>query len=316
MNPIVQYLLEVVVLPAVIAVAAFSPFLFAPLRRRTWRVEAALGTVFALTFLLSFITELDHRAVLRQIIAIEGDDAPFERWHRLGLVAAILIPVSWLLGFLRRRSSTPRGMLGTLGYALIVAILSGVLVTFPGSSTLVQVGQGALVLAAIFAWMLTNQAVLWSAWVVFGVLAELADLGGFASLAVMCGAVSVAGFGAAVLSAVGARSALQIDPVRPAGATAIVLGTLTALIARCGMAQDTTGVWPAAWVAAALLPLASVAFSWKFRRAERPAGKTFWAWIGVALLAVALLGLVGWQQSTKGSEAGSGGDDSSDMYGG
>ena len=316
MNPIVQYVLEVVVLPALIAVSAFSPFLFAPLRRRAWRVEAALGTIIALAFHLSFVTELDHRAVLRQIIAIEGDDAPFERWHRLGLVALILIPASWMLGFTRRKSSAARGMLGTLGYALVAAILCGAFVSFPGSSPLIQLGQGALVLASIFAWLLTNQAVLWNAWVVFGVLAALAGLGGFASLAVMCGAVSVAGFGAAVLAGIGGRSALQIDPVRPAGATAIALGTLTALIARCGMAYDTTGVWPAAWVAAALLPLGSVAFSGRFRRAERVSGKTFWAWIGVVILAVALLGIVGWQQSSKEGAADSGGDDYSGMYGG
>ncbi|MFM7258972.1 MAG: hypothetical protein ACKO3W_00060 [bacterium] len=316
MNPIVQYVLEVVVLPAVLAVAAFSPFLFPPLRRRAWRVEAAVGTVFALTFFLSFITELDHRAVLRQVIAIEGDDAPIERWHRLGLVALLLIPAAWMLGFARRRSSTSRGMMSTLGYALVVSILCGIFVTFPGSSPLIQIGQGALILASIFAWLLTNQAVLWNAWVVFGVLAALAGLGGFASLAVMCGALSVAGFGTAFLAGIGARSALQIDPVRPAGAMAIVLGTLTALVARCGMAYDTTGVPPAAWIAAALLPLASVAFSGRFRRAERNRGKTFWAWLGVAIVAITLLGLVGWQQSAKEGAGDAGGDDYSDMYGG
>ena len=316
MNPIVQYVLEVVVLPAVIATVAFSPFFFPPLRRRAWRVEAAVGTVFALTFLLSFITELDHRAVLRQVIAIEGDDAPFERWHRLGLVALLLIPAAWTLGFARRRSSTSRGMMSTLGYALVIAILCAMFVIFPGSSPLVQIGQGVLIMASIFAWLLTNQAVLWSAWVVFGVLAGLAGLGGFASLAVMCGALSVAGFGSAFLAGVGARSALQIDPVRSAGALAIVLGTLTALIARCGMAYDTTGVSPAAWLAAALLPLASVAFSGRFRRAERNSGRTFWAWLGVAIVAIALLGLVGWQQSTKEAASDGGGDDYSDMYGG
>ncbi|MEY5060616.1 MAG: hypothetical protein RIS45_537 [Planctomycetota bacterium] len=316
MNPIVQYVLEVVVLPAVIATVAFSPFFFPPLRRRAWRVEAAVGTVFALTFLLSFITELDHRAVLRQVIAIEGDDAPFERWHRLGLVALLLIPAAWTLGFARRRSSTSRGMMSTLGYALVVSILCAMFVTFPGSSPLVQIGQGVLIMASIFAWLLTNQAVLWNAWVVFGVLAGLAGLGGFASLAVMCGALSVAGFGSAFLAGVGARSALQIDPVRSAGALAIVLGTLTALIARCGMAYDTTGVSPAAWLAAALLPLASVAFSGRFRRAERNSGRTFWAWLGVAIVAIVLLGLVGWQQSTKEGASDGGGDDYSDMYGG
>lgn len=317
MNPMVQYVIEVVVLPAVVAAVVAAPFLFAPLRRRGWRVEAAVGSALALAFLLSFITELDARAVLRQFMTIEGDDAPFERWHRLGLVAAILIPVSCMLGALRRKSAAPRGKLGTLAYALPAAIASGVLVAFPGSSPLVQVGQGALVLASVFAWCFASQAVLWNAWVVFAVLAALAGLGGFASLAVMCGAVSAAACGMAIVAAMGARASLQIDPVQPGGAIAIVLGVLAALIARCGMAYDTTDVWPAAWVAAALLPLASVAFSKRARRAERVGAKTFWTWLGVAILAAALVGAVAAQQSMKHSSTGdSGGDEYSDMYGG
>ena len=74
MNPIVQYVLEVVVLPALLAVSAFSPFLFAPLRRRAWRVEAALWTIFALAFHLSFVTELDQHAVGGSLERCAGND--------------------------------------------------------------------------------------------------------------------------------------------------------------------------------------------------------------------------------------------------
>jgi len=182
---------------------------------------------------------------------------------------------------------------------------------------LIQCLQGLLVFASIALWALTNQGVLWSAWVVFGVLGALCALGGFASLAVMCGAVSVAGFGMASVAAVLGRGSPRPEPVRPHGAIPIALGALTALIARCGMVYDTAGTSPAVWTAAALLPAGSLFFSRRFRDAVRPAAKTFWSWIGVALLGAALLGYVAGSQAFKGGPAsGESDDDLADMYGG
>ena len=105
------------------------------------------------------------------------------------------------------------------------------------------------------------------------------------------------------------------DAIGARGALIVVLGTMAALIARCGMAYDTLGVSPAVWTAAVLLPLAGIAFSRRVRATPRPAMRTFWCWIGTALLALALLGTVALSQGGSKSDD-TGGDDMMDMYGG
>lgn len=332
MNEALEYVLGVVVIPAAVSAAIALPFLLRPLRRHATLVEAGLGAAMALAFLLSFVSELDWRAVARQVATIEGDDAPFERWHRLGLVAAALVPAAILVGLRRWRRPVPLGMMLTIEAAIVAAVAAAVFVQFPGSTTLVQIGQGVLVFASILAWTLAGPAVLWSAWTVFGTLAALAGLGGFASLAVMCGAMSVCAFVVACMAAVvpgavtssdAAPGSAPTDAVPTAvpdaigarGALIVVLGTMSALIARCGMAYDTLGVSPAVWTAAVLLPLAGIAFSRRFRATPRPAMRTFWCWIGTALLALALLGTVALSQGGAKSDEG-GGDDMMDMYGG
>lgn len=333
MNEALEYVLGVVVIPAAVSAAIALPFLFRPLRRHATLVEAGLGAAMALAFLLSFVSELDWRAVARQVATIEGDDAPFERWHRLGLVAAALVPAAILVGLRRWRRPVPLGMMLTIEAAIVAAVATAVFVQFPGSTTLVQIGQGALVFASILAWTLAGPAVLWSAWTVFGTLAALAGLGGFASLAVMCGAMSVCAFAIACVAAVapgaarassdaastpastGAVPTPAPDAIGARGALIVVLGTMAALIARCGMAYDTLGVSPAVWTAAVLLPLAGIAFSRRVRATPRPAMRTFWCWIGTALLALALLGTVALSQGGSKSDD-TGGDDMMDMYGG
>jgi hypothetical protein len=317
MNEIVAYILEVVFVPALVATVFAGVFLLPPLRRRGWLVEAGVSSGMALAFLLSFIAALGWRAVGRQFITIEGDDAPFERWHRLGLVALLLVVIAWVASLQRRRGSVARGKLAMLGWAVVISLLAGVFIRFGGSTVLIQCLQGLLVFISIMLWALANRGVLWSAWVVFGVLGALCERGGFAWLAVMCGAVSVAGFGMAAAAAAIGRRAPSAEPVQPHGAIAVVSGTLTALIARCGMVYDTAGISAAVWTAAALLPAGAVLFSGRFRSAVRPVAKTFWSWIGVALLGVALLGFVAVSQSMKGgTSTGSGDDDYDAMYGG
>jgi len=318
MNEAIEYVLGVVVIPAAVATVVALPCVFNPLRRREAWVDAGLASALALAFLLSFAAELDWRAVLRQVMTIEGDDAPFERWHRLGLVSAALVPAAALLSVRRWRRPEPYARLLTLAAAIAAAVVTAVFVQFPGSSPVIQAAQGVLVLASVLAWTVAGQAVLWSAWSVFGALAALAGLGGFASLAVMCGAMSACAFALAALEAVAGRRATELtrEPIRARGALALVLGVMGALIARCGMAYDTLGTSPALWTAAALLPLGGMVFAKQFRATERRALRTFWRWIGTALLALALLGSAAALQGGGGSSDDDAGDDMSDMYGG
>ena len=329
MDDMLAYLISVVAIPAVLAGALAAPFTVGPWRRHPRAVEAGLASAVLLAFLVSFLNELDWRAVVRQVCTIEGDSAPIERWHRLGLVAALLIPTACLFTLWTKRFRQARRTLSAGAVAVLAACLAGWFVRFPGTSFGVQVGQGALVLACFGAWSLAAGALFWTAWVVLGVFAVLAGLGGFASLAVMCGAMSAAAFLIGALRAVGirllgavARESVGGDAVESAdrhvaaSAITLVLAVMTALIARCAMAYDTLGVSPSFWTAAALIPLATSLFRDRSRAAARPAAKTFWTWLGVALAGVLLLSMVLAVQAWRGSGNGTEADDAtSGMYG-
>ncbi|MEY3026324.1 MAG: hypothetical protein RLZZ238_1221 [Planctomycetota bacterium] len=324
MNEIVQYVLEVVVLPALAGVLCAAPFLIGPLRRRRWMVEGATASAVAIAFLVSFLVEPGWKAIARQLVAIENDDAPFERWHRLGLVAAVLVAAAWMLSLFRGRDAAPRTMLRTIGTLLVLGVLAAVFVEFPKVTVAGRIGQGALVFTSGIVWMFAGSSVAWSAWVVFGVLAALAALGGFASLSVMCGAASVAAYGVGALGALGAHGVLgalvgardeSAAPAGPGGAVMAVFGALTALIASCGIAYDTAGLSPAVWVAACMLPLAALVFNRKAKRSVRPFERAFWSWLGVAIAAGILLGATAGMQAM-GAEESEADDALMDMYGG
>ena len=315
MNELLQYALEVVVIPAALGAVCGAVALVRPLRMRRMAVEASVAMGIALAFLASFIADPGWRALARQVVAVDGDDGVFERWHRLALVAAILVPFAAILSALRARRETARGMMLVFESAALAAVLSGMFVEFPQAGTWVQVGQGALVFAAIVAWACTTLATLWIAWVVFGTLAVLCQLSGFAYLAAMSVAVSLAAFLMATVAAIGGRRA-GTPPIFAGGALLIVPGTLCALIARAGMAYDQAGIPAWTWIVAALMPLASVFFNGRVLRTERKAARTFWAWLGVALVAGALLAWTAYAQGSKSAGSGGGGDDDlSDMYG-
>lgn len=313
MNELVQYALEVVAIPAAIGAVCASIALVRPLRMRQPAVEAFVAMGIALAFLASFLADPGWLAVARQVTAVEGDDGVFERWHRLGLVAAILVVFAAVLSALRARRGTARGMILVFESAALAAVLAALFVEFPQAGGWVRVGQGVLVFVAIMFWSCTTLATLWIAWVVFGTLAVLCQLSGFAYLAAMCGATSLASFAMAAVAAVGGRRP-DTPPIFAGGALLVVPGALGALIARAGMAYDQAGIPAWTWVAAALLPLASVLFNGRVLRSERRAAKTFWAWLGVALVAAALLAWTLYAQGAK-QEDGGGDDDLSDMYG-
>ena len=120
--------------------------------------------------------------------------------------------------------------------------------------------------------------------------------------------------GIGALGALGAHGALGVlgvlggardesaAPVGPGGAGMAVFGTLTALIASCGIAYDTAGLSPAVWVAACMLPLAALVFNRKAKRSVRPFERAFWSWLGVAIAAGILLGATAGMQAM-GAEA-------------
>jgi len=316
MDGVVGYLVSVVVIPALVAAVVASIALVTPLRRRAWAVECFPAMAVALAFLVSFTNELGWTAVARQVVTIEGDDAPFERWHRLGLAALVLVVLSMVVA--AARSAAPKGdaRIVSIASLAVASGLAGVFVPFPQPTLLKQLGLAALVLAAGVALPLAGGAIYWIAWGAFGIVAALAGLGGFASLAVMCGAVSVASLLVAILAALGGKFAKDAKPIEATGAPLVVCAVMIALAARCGDAYDQSQTPDWLWWLVPLVPGFALIFTKQALRAPSIAAATFWRTLGAALAGVAILGAALTIDASRGTGKSDADDPYADMYGG
>jgi len=316
MDGVVGYIVSVVVIPALVAAAVASIALVTPLRRRAWAVECFPAMAVALAFLVSFTNELGWTAVARQVITIEGDDAPFERWHRLGLAALMLMVGAVCIVAARMRMPRGGAPIVTMVALGIAGALAAQFVQFPQPTLLKQLGLAALVLAAGVALPLAGGAIYWIAWGAFGIVAALAGLGGFASLAVMCGAVSVASLLIAILAAIGGKFAKDAKPIEAAGAPLVVCAVMLALAARCGDAYDQSQTPDWLWWLVPLVPGFALIFTKQALRAPSIAAATFWRTLGAALVGVAILGAALAIDASKASGRDDADDPYADMYGG
>jgi hypothetical protein len=316
MDGVVGYIVSVVVIPALVAAAVASIALVTPLRRRAWAVECFPAMAVALAFLVSFTNELGWTAVARQVITIEGDDAPFERWHRLGLAALMLMVGAVCIVAARMRMPRGGAPIVTMVALGIAGALAAQFVQFPQPTLLKQLGLAALVLAAGVALPLAGGAIYWIAWGAFGIVAALAGLGGFASLAVMCGAVSVASLLIAILAAIGGKFAKDAKPMEAAGAPLVVCAVMLALAARCGDAYDQSQTPDWLWWLVPLVPGFALIFTKQALRAPSIAAATFWRILGAALVGVAILGAALAIDASKASGSDDADDPYADMYGG
>ena len=316
MDGVVGYIVSVVVIPALVAAAVASIALVTPLRRRAWAVECFPAMAVALAFLVSFTNELGWTAVARQVITIEGDDAPFERWHRLGLAALMLMVGAVCVVAARMRMPRGGAPIVTMVALGIAGALAAQFVQFPQPTLLKQLGLAALVLAAGVALPLAGGAIYWIAWGAFGIVAVLAGLGGFASLAVMCGAVSVASLLIAILAAIGGKFAKDAKPMEAAGAPLVVCAVMLALAARCGDAYDQSQTPDWLWWLVPLVPGFALIFTKQALRAPSIAAATFWRTLGAALVGVAILVAALAIDASKASGSDDADDPYADMYGG
>ena len=90
-------------------------------------------------------------------------------------------------------NSTRARLAGGVGFAVLSALLVSFFVRFPGLILGWQLVQFLFVLVGIASFaLMARGAILWAAWISFGLLGFLVAESGFAQLAVMCGAVSAA----------------------------------------------------------------------------------------------------------------------------
>ena len=330
-SEIAQYVFSVVVLPALVAAAIALPVALKPLRSRHRWVEAGIALALMTAFAVSFARELGANALLRQVVAIPDDNAPFERWHRVGMTAVVLGLAALVVPRLQGNSTRAR-LAGGVGFAVLSALLVSFFVRFPGLILGWQLVQFLFVLFGIASFTLMGRgAILWAAWISFGLLGFLVAESGFAQLAVMCGAVSAASFMIAVIwwTAGLFRSRSERERVREeaadfknpeelpsTGAIAIALGTMVGVVAMCGRAYDSARVWDHQWTLAVFLP----AFGWfaavKMRQWFK--WKRGYAPLVIACMLLSAGGIAGylkWRQSASRDTVPSTDQKSLDMYG-
>lgn len=316
-NETVDYALSVVALPAIVGALAAAPALFGPLRRRPAAVECCVAFGVAIAFVVSFTRELGIEALLRQLFELEGDELPIERWHRLGLMAMVLAVAGPLLAFVHAVAAGRRAeRLVTVLGAVVLSVAAAFVTEFPRVTLAGEASMAAVCVASAlgFAWFARGGAI-WCAWLVFAALAMLSIMSGFASLAVMCAAVSVGAYGIGVLGFLGARVTSHAAVIEAAAPISVVLGVLAGMCAACGRAYDSIGLPGWSWIAVALLPFGGAMFMRLSDRAPSREATIFWRVAG-ALLLTALL-LVGTHFATGGGDDGAGeaGDPMDGIYG-
>ena len=274
MRELLAYLASVILLPAVAAALIASPAMFGGLRRREALVDACIAVGLAAAFLIAFMHEVEPNALLRQLpVELPDDDAPFERWHRVALVALLLALVSPVLALAAAWRPAARS-----AEAAWMAVAAGVLVAtlteFPGATGMTRVMTGATCAACAFMLSRVGGVVaLCACMVTFIGVAVFAALNAFPSMAAISAATALASLVLAVLGWMGGRRADESRTLVVAGATSTVIGTLAGTSAACvGAYADRAPAW--AWMVIALVaPLAALLLA-RLRDAANRTGTT------------------------------------------
>ena len=244
-----SYLLSVVLLPILVGSGVASAALLGPLRQRAAIIECCVAYGLAIAFLISFVREVDLPALLRQLpVELKDDDAPFERWHQLGLVALLLAIVSPTLALLTAALPAQRKAI-VMTATLLAACGVAALVTFPGAS------NGSRTLFAVVCALSSGAIAMCGLRTALGALAVscfgmavCAVMTGFPSLAIMC--VAVAGTAGSIALVACWRRSPRMHSV--AGAISVVSGTLVGTVAACGEAYASGNLPNWTWNALAV----------------------------------------------------------------
>lgn len=335
MSALAQYVFGVIVIPALIAAVIALPFVLRPLRDRRVLAEAGVACALMAAFVASFMAENGWIPIARQFVTIEGDDAPFERWHRLATIALGLGAAAWLIALARGGGERSRA---AVGIAAVLLVAGGVAAAarIPGDaleSLSSRFMLAVFAVAAIFGFAgFARGVMMWAAWIVFGTLALLMQESGNARLTVLCGAMSAASFAVGTLLWLGARLRAKAAPAAGAAndaqprtfdsaprgiAVPIVLGAMAAVVAASGRAYDHMDIPVGYWYVAVLLPY-MVLLGEVFIRPTVMRRRGLLAFLAILLGAGVLGGTYAlWRTSENSTEAAPATEgDSLDSYGG
>lgn len=244
MAALALYLLTTIVLPALVSAAAAIAVARSPIGRTPGFARAAAGTACAVAVLWAFMAESDVNAVLRQLpVSMPEDDAPFERWHRVGLVALLVAVAAPVVAVAASLARPRKPILAEAAVGMVAGTALALAVAFPGDGTADRAVTGiAVAVAAVTLAASAPRVGLGSAAATALAVAGLAAVGGFISLAAIAASLALA----ALVLAVAGRS----RPI-PGVALAVLLATLAA----CGHGyrDDSAASWP--WRAALGIPV-------------------------------------------------------------
>ena len=255
MKALALYLLTVAIVPAAASAGLAAAIGRSRVGRTPGFAAGAAAVALAVTVLWSFLAEVDLNALLRQLpVDLPDDDAPFERWHRIGLVALAAAFLSPLAVPADRFLPGPAGRRATSA-AMAVGCLLAVFAAFPGD-TLMDRAITALTCAAASASLaaIPRPAALASGTAAAWSTAALAAASSFPSLAVIAGSLGLASAALALGEIHGARRGAAHARGTAEPVTAVVLAMLVAMLASCGHAYSDGSVPGWTWRAAALAP--------------------------------------------------------------
>lgn len=262
-----NYLVSVVLLPILVGSGVASAALLGPLRQRAAIVESCVASGLAIAFLISFVHEVNPSALLRQLpVELKDDDAPFERWHQLGLVALLLTMVSPALALLTAAMPRHRRAL-VITATLLSACGVAAFVAFPGASNgsralfavVCALSSGAIAMCGL------RTAMCALAVACFG-MAVCAVMTGFPSLAIMC--VAVAGTAGSIALVACWRRSPRLHSV--AGPISVVSGTLVGTVAACGEAYASGNLPHWTWNALAVAVPVAGALLYRMTTSAKP----------------------------------------------
>lgn len=262
-----NYLLSVVLLPMLVGSAIACAALLGPLRHRAAIIECCVAYALAIAFLITFVREVDLAALLRQLpVELKDDDAPFERWHQLGLVALLLAVVSPTLALLTAAVPAQRKAI-VMTATLLAACGVAALVAFPGASNssralfavVCALSSGAIAMCGLR----TAMCALAVSCVGMAVCAVMT---GFPSLAIMC--VAVAGTAGSIALVACWRRSPRMHSV--AGAISVVSGILVGTVAACGEAYASGNLPNWTWNALAVAVPVAGALLYRMTTSAKP----------------------------------------------
>lgn len=266
MDGLAEYLLTVVLLPALLVPGAVWALTRAPRGLQPQAVAGTLGLAVGAALFVAFVREVDIATAVRAGFGGADSAQPVERWHSIGLSGAAIGAAAPLAAWAEARAGDRRWF-GPLLAAVAAGTMTALL-RFPGTdaTTLVVVGVATVAAAELHGRLSPAQSLAAASVTLLGV-GGAAAAGSFPSL----GAIAAsAGLGCGAAAGVALLPALR--DARASSTLPVALAAAAAVLAWCaGAYADSLMPWWCFTLLTVAVPAAAVGVraAWPGRGAAR-----------------------------------------------